>query len=207
MAKPGKKYPLLIYTRMMDRWWPPLLLIGVATLSLAWWLYSDVYRRLTAPWQWMGMAGAGGLCVLGALVMLLFRNGAFVRPYADHLLVATPLLRLNISYRRIRRTNTAAMSMLFPPARLRGLQREAIAPLLRGTAVIVELNALPMPRAALRLFLSPFFFKDQTPHIVLLVKNWMGFSTELESMRVSGGEGPVDAGRSSSSILSQLPRR
>jgi hypothetical protein len=55
------------------------------------------------------------------------------------------------------------------------------------------------------LFLSPFFFKDKTPHIVLLVKDWLRFSTELESMRL--GRGKEDKARPrDNSILSRLPR-
>ncbi len=74
------------------------------------------------------------------------------------------------------------------------------------TAMVVELNALPMPASTLRLFLSPFFFKDKTPHLVILVQDWMSFSTQLESLRVSGGE-PVRKPEMNSSILNRLPRK
>jgi hypothetical protein len=156
----------------------------------------------------MALAGAGGLCILAALIMLVLRRSAFVRTYGDHLLVATPLLHMNISYRRIVRTSTASMSVLFPPARMPVLKREAIQPLLHRTAVVIDLKALPMPRSALNLFLSPFFFKDKTPHIVLLVPDWMRFSAELESMRGTGMVAPVVADRKSpSSILTGLSRK
>lgn len=208
MARAGKKYPLVIYTRMMDRWWPPVFLIGLLMGALAWWLYSDLFTRLTQPWKWMTLAGTAGLCVLASLLMLMFRKGAYVRLYGDHLLVATPLLRLNISYKRIRQTSTSTMNVLFPPSRLPLLKRDTIAPLLPMTAVILHLNSLPMPRSALRLFLSPFFFRDQTPHIVLLVRNWMAFSSELDSMRVTRNVPAAMGYRSQpSSILSQLPRK
>ncbi len=207
MAKAGKKYPLLIYTRMMDRWWPPIFLIGLGMLALAWWLYQDVYTRLTQPWQWMTIAGAGGLCVLASLLILILRKSAYVRAYGDHMLLATPFLRMNVSYRRIRRTTSATMGMLFPTGKMSFLKRDTIEPLLRLTAVVVELNALPIARPTLRLFLSPFFFKDDTPHLVLLVKNWMSFSTELESLRVGGASEAPTVGRPQSSILTQLPRK
>ncbi len=210
MRRAGKKYPLVLYTRMMDRWWPPVLLIGLALGALAWWIYSDLFTRLTEPWKWMALAGAGGLCILAALLMLAMRRSAYVRPYRDHLLVATPFLRMKISYRRIKGTRTATMSVLFPTARMGFLKRDTISPLLPMTAVVLELNAMPMPQSTLRLFLSPFFFIDRTPHIVLLVKKWMAFSTEMDSMRVKGAapDAVVERKRqSSSSILSQLPRR
>ncbi len=207
MAKAGKKYPLLLYTRMMDRWWPPIFLIGLALLALAWWLYQDLYGRLTQPWQWMTMAAVGGLCILASLLMLALRKSAYVRPCSDHLLLATPFLRLKISYRRVRRTTSASMGSLFPSRKMPFLKRDTIEPLLTLTALVVELNALPMSRSALRFFLSPFFFKDDTPHLVLLVPNWMSFSTELETLRISGTEEAPTVRRSQSSILSQLPRR
>lgn len=207
MARAGKKYPLLIYTRMMDRWWPPVFFIGLAMLALAWWRYQDVYTRLTQPWQWTTMAGSAGLAILAALVMLVLRRSAYVQLFGDHLMVATPFLRMSISYKRIQRTTTASMGILFPPEKMSFLKRDTIEPLLKLSAVIVELNALPISRSALRMFLSPFFFKDDTPHIVLLVKNWMSFSTELESLRVSGNTPARIERRSQASLLSQLPRK
>jgi len=192
---------------MMDRWWPPVFLIGAALLALAWWRYQDLYTRLTQPWAWMILAGAGALCILSALFLMLLRKSAYVRAYADHFLVATPFLRMNVSYRRIRRTSSVSMAALFPPARIHGLRRDTIEPLLRRTAVVIDLNSLPMPKATLRLFLSPFFFKDETPHIVLLVNDWLGFSTELESRRSGVSPDAVTVRRSQSSILSDLSRR
>ena len=87
------------------------------------------------------------------------------------------------------------------------LQRDTIEPLLSLTAVIVELNALPIGRPALRFFLSPFFFKDETPHLVLLVPNWMSFSAELESIRISGNAEAPTIRRPQSSILTQLSKK
>lgn len=207
MPKAGKRHPLLIYTRMMDRWWPPLFWIGAGVLALAWWRYQDLYTRLTAPWQWMALAGAGGLTLLASLLMLALRRSAYVRALSDHFVLATPFLRMKVSYRRILRTSTVTMGALFPTGRMSFLKREAIQPLLNGTAVIVDLNSLPMPRSALALFLSPFFFKDKTPHLVILVRDWMSFSSELESMRVIVNAPAITQQKNPSSLLSKLPRR
>ncbi len=206
-AKAGKKHRLLLYTRMIERWWPPLFFIGAVTLALAWWRYQDVFLRITAPWPWMFLAGAGGLCIFVSLLMWALRKSAYVRVYNDYFVLATPFLRMKVSYRRILRTSTVTMESLFPVRRMSTLRREAIQPLLKRTAVIVELNALPMPRAALGLFLSPFFFRDKTPTLVILVPDWMSFSTELDSLRVPISTPAITERRSQSSILSQLPHR
>lgn len=206
MAKAGRRYPLVIYTRMIDRWWPAILLLGLATMALAWPFYQDLYTRITEPWRWMTLAGVGAGTVLISLFMLLMRKSAFVQPFSDHLLLATPIFRLNISYRRIQRTTTATMATLFPPKSIRGMKREILEPLAGMTAVVVELNAYPISRATLNFFLSSFFFKDKTPHFVLLVQNWMGLSTEIESMRTSGNQS-IFQQSTNQSILTRLPKK
>lgn len=206
MAKAGRRYPLVIYTRMIDRWWPAILLLGLATIALAWPFYQDLYTRITEPWRWMTLAGVGAGTVLISLFMLLMRKSAFVQPFSDHLLLATPIFRLNISYRRIQRTTTATMATLFPPKSIRGMKRDILEPLAGMTAVVVELNAYPISRATLNFFLSSFFFKDKTPHFVLLVQNWMGLSTEIESMRTSGNQS-IFQQSTNQSILTRLPKK
>ncbi len=207
MAKAGKRHRLIVYTRMIDRWWPPIFLIGLSMLALAGWRYLDLYTRLTAPWQWMTLAGAGGLAVLASLLMILFRGGAYVRAFSDHFVVATPFLHMKVSYKRIVSTSSASMESMFSTRRMSFLKRDTIQPLLKRTALVVQLNALPMPRSALSLFLSPFFFKDQTPHIVLLVPDWMSLSTELDSMRMTVHAPAVTSPKVQSSLLSRLPHK
>lgn len=202
----GRRYPLLLYTRMLDRWWPALFFIGLGMFALAWPFYSDLYTRLTEPWCWMTLAGVGGMVIAASLLMLVLRSSAYVQPLPDRLRLVTPFLRMSISYRRIQRTTITAMATLFPPGKLSGLNRDILEPLFSRTALVIDLSALPIPAATLRLFLSPFFFKDKTPHIVILVRDWMRFSTELHSMR-TGTAAPEILPRSPSSILSRLPEK
>ena len=85
MAKAGKRYPLVIYTHMADRWWPAILLLGLALLSLAWPLYRDPFMRLAEPWRWQAMAWLGGIVTLVSLVMASFRKSGYVQLFRDHL--------------------------------------------------------------------------------------------------------------------------
>lgn len=202
MAKGGRRYPLVVYTHMINRWTPAVFTLGLALLGLAWLLFSRGYEQ----WRWLALASVGSLNVFTSLVLWLIRKGAYVQAFPEYLRLATPFLRLNISYKRIRRAASATMSGLFPPSSVSKWQAEIIQPLAKMTAVVLELNDFPMSQASLRLFLSPLFFKDKSPHFVILVEDWMRFSSELESMR-TGRTDSTPQKRRDSSILARLPRK
>jgi hypothetical protein len=130
------------------------------------------------------MIGIGSFALLITFYLLFTRNMAYVQLFDTYLRLATPFLRVNISYKRIHRTNTSQVATLFPPNKLKGSRREIIEPISGETALVLYLTAYPLPRSSLSLFLSPFFFYDKTPHIVLIVDDWMSFSVELDSRRI-----------------------
>jgi len=131
-----------------------------------------------------------------------------VQPFPEYLKLVTPFMRLNISYKRIRKTTTTEMHYLFPFKGLSGWMQDIFEPLAGKTAMVIELNGYPISPVMLRFFLSRFFFKDKTPHLVILVKDWMRFSSELESMRTGIDMIPsAPQKRQKSSILSQLPKK
>lgn len=204
MARAGRRYPLVIYTRMMNRWWPATLLLALGLVSLGWGL-SRRPEGMANPLAVRSLYGLGVFALAVTAFLFLIRKAAYVKPYKDHLRLVTPFLRLNISYRRLRGTTTTTMQALFPPASISGWRREIIAPLASMTALVINLNGYPMSPAMLRFFLSPFFFKDKTPHLVILVEDWLRFSAELDSMRAGGGE--VKARPRDQSILSRLPHK
>lgn len=202
MAKGGRRYPLVVYTHMIDRWWPAILVLGIALLGLAWALYSWGFEQ----WRWLTCGSIGAFNVFVGLFLILVRKAAYVQPFSDHLKLATPLLRVNISYKRFQRTTSANMGSLFPPKSVTKWQADIIQPLAKMTAIVISLSAFPMSQSSLRLFLSPLFFKDKTPHFVILVNDWMKLSTEIESMR--SNTGPVaPQQRRENSILSRLPSK
>jgi hypothetical protein len=178
MQKAGKRYPLVLYTRMIDRWWPAVFALGLGLFGLAW----ALYRWQFEPWRWRAMSDVGGFIILISLLMFAIRKSAYIRLFANHMRLVTPFLRLNISYRRLRHTSLTSMSALFPPKSISSWRREILEPLYRMTAIVIELNGYPISQTVLRFFLSPFFFKDRSPHFVILIKDWMRFSTELESL-------------------------
>jgi hypothetical protein len=131
-----------------------------------------------------------------------------VQPFPGYLKIVTPFIRVNISYKRIQKTTPTEMRFMFPRKSMSGWVWDIFEPLANRTAIVIELKGYPISPVVLRLFLSRFFFKDKTPHFVILVKDWMRFSSELESMRTGIDLNPPPGKkRSKNSILSRLPQK
>ena len=207
MARGGHKYPLIVYQHMLNRWWPALMAIGLGMFALAYSEYIDPMAQFVS-WRWQLFAGIGVLAILIGIFFVILRHLAYVQPFPEYLKLVTPFMRLNISYKRIRKTTTTEMHYLFPFKGLSGWMQDIFEPLAGKTAMVIDLNGYPISPVMLRFFLSRFFFKDKTPHLVILVKDWMHFSSELESMRTGIDMIPsAPQKRQKSSILSQLPKK
>ena len=202
-----RKYPLIVYRHMLNRWWPAMLALGLGMFALAYSEYTDPMARFIS-WRWQLFAGIGILALLVGLFFLIIKQFAYVQVFPTYLKLVTPFLRLKISHKRITRTTAAEMRQLFPPKSMSWWVREIFAPLSTRTAVVIDLNSYPISPRIMHLFLSRFFFKDKTPHLVILVNDWMLFSTELESMRTNTNP---DSGkrqkRPRDSILTRLPQK
>ena len=204
MPHAGHRYPLVIYSHMLNRWWPATLTLSLGLFGLAWAL-SRTWQGQANPWAVTVAVALGGFVLVVTLFLFIIRNAAYVQPFDTYLRLVTPFLRFNISYRRFRGTTTASMGTLFPPKSISKWRREIVAPLAGKTALVINLSGYPVAPQLLRLFLSPFFFKDKTPHLVILVKDWLRFSTELDSLRM-GGKKQAAPKRQDNSILSRLPK-
>jgi hypothetical protein len=206
MARAGHRYPLIVYRHMVSRWWTPMIAIGLGMFALAYGEYIDPVGRFL-PWRWQLFAAIGGLSIFIGILFWVFRYFAYVQPYPTYLKLVTPFLRVNISYKRITKTTATEMRYLFSLKSMSGWVRDIFSPLATNTAVVIELTGYPVSPVLLRLFLSRFFFKDKTPHLVLLVKDWMRFSSELDSMRYGVDTNPPAQKRSRDSLLSRLPQK
>jgi hypothetical protein len=203
--RPGTKYPLIVYRHIVSRWWFAMIFMGLGLFALAYSEYIKPAAGLT-PLRWQVLAGIGVLAILAGIFFFTIRFMAYIQPHPTHLKFVTPFLRMNISYRRIRRTTTTEMRMLFPIKGMSGWLQDILSPLASKTALVLDLNGYPISPTILRLFLSRFFFKDKTPHLVILVEDWLRFSSEMESMR-TGTEPPDEPRKPKNSILSRLPQK
>lgn len=206
MAKAGHKYPLIVYRHIVSRWWTPMIAMGLGMFALAYSEYIDPIGKLL-PWRWQLFGAIGVLSLFLGLLFWVMRYAAYVQPYPTYLKLVTPFLRINISYKRIKKTTATEMRQLFSLKSMSGWVREIFSPLANQTAVVIDLNGYPLSPLILRSFLSRFFFKDKTPHLVILVKDWMRFSAELESMRSGIDPNPPGQKRPRDSLLSRLPQK
>jgi len=168
---------------MIDRWRPWVFWLGISLLILA----GAIFYWGMEQWRWVTIASVGVFDIFASILMRFFRNSAYVQIFPTHLRLATPFLRMNISYKRFRRSGPSNMGALFPPNRISSAQAEVVQQVAGMTAVVIELTGHPMSQSALRLFLSPLFFKDKTPNFVILIEDWMRFSSELDSTRSGKG--------------------
>jgi hypothetical protein len=207
MKRAGKKYKLIVYQHMLNRWWPAMITMGLGMFALAYSEYIDPIAQFIA-WRWQLFGAVGGLAIFIGLLFIVIKNFAYIQPRPNYLKLATPFFRVNISYKRIKRTRPTEMHTLFPRKSLSGWMQDIFAPLANKTALVIELTGYPISPTILRMFLSRFFFKDKTPHLVILVQDWMMFSAELDSMRTNTGpRSPEPHKRTRDSILSRLPQK
>ncbi|HEX9333864.1 MAG TPA: hypothetical protein VF896_18370 [Anaerolineales bacterium] len=205
MARAGHKYPLLVYQHMLNRWWPAMITMGLVMFVFAYIEYTDPIAQFIA-WRWQLAGAVGVLAIIVGLTFIVIKNFAYVQPLPNYLKLVTPFMRVNISYKRIKRTIPTEIRYLFPPKSLSGWMQDILAPLSNKTALVIELSGYPISPTILRMFLSRFFFKDKTPHLIILVKDWMQLSAELDSMRTDTGPRPPEQRkRTRDSILSRLP--
>jgi len=181
--------------------------IGVVLFALAYGEYTHpVYKYI--PWRWQLFAGLGVSAIFVGIFFLVIRQLAYIQPFPNYIKLVTPFLRVNISYKRLHKTTTTEMKQLFPPKSMSGWVRDIFAPLASQTAIVLELKSYPISPIVLRMFLSRFFFKDKTPHFVILVKDWMKLSSEIDSFRTGEDPYPKPAKkRANDSILSRLPKK
>ena len=207
MARGGTKFPLIVYKHLLNRWWTPMIAMGLGMFGIAYGQYMEPLGPFL-PSLWMPFVVIGVLAIMIGIFFLVIRQIAYVQAFPGYLKFVTPFLRMNISYRRIHKTTTVEMRQLFPPQSMSGWMRDIFAPLASQTALIVELKGYPISPVILRMFLSRFFFKDKTPHLVILVKDWMKLSSELDSLKSGVDPNPPPARKQkSSSILSRLPKK
>lgn len=179
MAKPSKRFPLLVYRALARRWFGPALWMIPAGVLL-WWVASR-FSGLATRYAPLALV-ISGVGTLIALYALLARR-AGVRCFSDHFTIYTPLYPVAFAYRRIQTTRPTELDTIFPQQKEKGARRRLYQGLWHKTALVVDLKGYPLPRWWLKLWLSPYLFSPQKTGLVLLVEEWMALSRQLDEGR------------------------
>ena len=184
--KSGKRHPLLLYHRAANPVWQTTLFLGLAILLVQQLSgrvipFIGLLPYLPSPFDEYLLISGIVLLVFG-LIVLFARRLAYVQARPDHLRLSTPLTNIKISYRRVRSIHPTNIAQLFPPAKLRGSARSFLEPFLGKTAVVVELSSYPLSPKAMRLFLGEYMLLPNRTGIILVVPDWISFSTEIDSI-------------------------
>lgn len=172
------RFRLLIYEQMWESWaWPCILLIP-ASAALWWFAPQLLVPAALRPLTLVPAAAAGLILVYANLA----RRRAWVECREDHVRIQAPIHPLAISYSRIRSVRAAPLAQLF------GISKRSSAPgwlrpYLGRTSVVVDLTSYPLSRRWLRLWFSPYLLSPEGPGIVLVVKDWMTLSRQLDDYR------------------------
>src|SRR5512133_1592723 len=115
MARAGHRYPLLVYRHIVGRWWFALVFMGVVMFGWAYVEYRQPSDFVLWPvilgrfvvWPWELLTGLGILATLIGFFFWSIRYFAYVQPYPNYLKLVTPFMRINISYKRVKKTTAS----------------------------------------------------------------------------------------------------
>ncbi len=181
------RHILLPYHRSMDRFWKTFLPVAVIFFAI-WFLsgrnipYIGLIPSIPSPLDAILLIASPFLLAI-SLLGFLARNMAYVQAKKDHLRLVTPFYRINISYRRIQGAHPIKIGQFIVKEKLKKPQRRALEPFSSYTAVIVMLNGYPLSPFLMTLFLDGMVLSPKNPGLVLVIKDWMTLSTEIDSYR------------------------
>jgi hypothetical protein len=176
----GKRFRLLIYERMWQRWAWPCTLIVPASLAL-WWSAPRI-PILYAPFRPLALVPAFVSLVILAYIYLA-RRLAWVQCRPKHLRIQTPFCPLVVSYSRIKEARPQTLAQIFVPAKEKKARRRWLRPYWHKTVLVVELSEYPVGKVWLRLWFSPYLLAPDVTGFVFLVEDWMALSHQLDDFR------------------------
>jgi extradiol dioxygenase family protein len=114
------------------------------------------------------------------ILTFIYRLRAYAQCREHELCLRLPLSQLVIPYTEIRTTRPTELHHMFPPEKQRWTQRNFLGPLLGRTVVVVEMERMPLPPSQLRRRTGKYMVSPDGLGIVVPVRDWMRFRTELD---------------------------
>lgn len=180
--KPGKRYPLLLYTRLLRMYRWAAFWLAVFFFIIAWIARGEKVPYLppaAEPWALLGGAVSAAFFVF----TLYGRYVAYTQCHPTHLRIQTAIFRMNVSYSRISEVRPVDFNQLFAPSRQPWSQRRYLEELFGKTGVGLTLTAFPMDEGLLRLFFNSYMFLPDRTGFLLLAKDWMDLSAQIGHYR------------------------
>ncbi|MFN2269328.1 MAG: hypothetical protein ACK2US_00730 [Anaerolineae bacterium] len=178
--KRGKRFRLLIYERMWQKWGLISLLVALASSAL--WLLAPRIRFLPNSLRMLILVPALASFALFAYVFIA-RRMAWVQCRPGYLQIQTPIYPLAISYARIKIVRPTEFSHIFDPSKEKRARRDWLRPYWGMTTVVVEISKYPVKKEWLRLWFNHYMFSPEATGFVFLVDDWMTLSRELQDFR------------------------
>lgn len=178
-----KRYPLILYREWMRPFPPPLFLIAALLTGL--WAAARLNLLPLSPelaadaGSPLIAAAAAVAAVLGVIVLVLPAM-AYVRCLPDYLLLQLGLLRLAVSYARVRTSRSVLHGQIHAPASQPSARRALARKLAGRQCVAVELTSYPAAFFLLRALAHPFLFLGDQPGFLFAVDDWMTLDREVD---------------------------
>jgi hypothetical protein len=176
----GKRFRLLIYERMWQKWALPSLLVTLASVAL--WFFAPGIQFLYPPLRMLILILALASLAIFAYAFIA-RRMAWVQCRPNHLHIQTPIYPLAISYARIKAVRPSELAHVFDPLKEKPGRRNWLRPYWGMTVVVVEISKYPVSKDWLRLWFNRYMFAPDVTGFVLLVSDWMTFSRQLDDFR------------------------
>jgi hypothetical protein len=183
------RFRLLPYQILARRWMVPAILLIPAGIAFRWGVPQiEIFESNYADFGWV-ISIVGGLltvyAIMASLSCVVFQKERFI--------LRAPLYPLAVSYKRIKLVHPIELRLLFPKKQIKRMHYRLYYKLWGMTVPVVMLEGLPLPRWWIKLWFHPLLIHPDEDGIILVVKDWMGCSRALDSMRTDPSKTPWHA--------------
>lgn len=178
--KRGKRFRLLLYERIWQKWGLLSLLVTLASGML--WLLAPRIQILPSSLRILILLPTLASFAIFAYAFMA-RRMAWVQCRPSHLHIQTPIYPLAVSYARIKVVRPTEFFHVFDPSKEKPARQNWLRPYWGMTAVVMEISKFPIKKNWLRLWFNRYMFSPEVTGFVFLVDDWMTFSRQLDDFR------------------------
>lgn len=187
----GKRYKLLYYKHKMDRNWKMMLMLTIALALL--WVFGPVvpedfnsggiaYLGLFEPGSIIDKALMFGavLSLILMFVTLSLRNRAYVQVLHDNVHIVTPFFRIKAFFKDMGQVKPIDLKLIYVKKEMKG-SHKFLLPYFGKSLISMSVKAYSKSMSMINLFLPKHIFLPKERGFLLVINQWMEFSTEYDS--------------------------